>query len=99
MDNYKSLEYIRSKVPTAELYAALAEEAAELAQAALKYRRTITKDNPTPKTEEEALQSLLEELADINTCLTAINFSAEQYMEMWEMQQKKIDRWAHRLRK
>lgn len=38
----------------------LAEEAAELAQAALKERRTLTSDNPTPKTYQNAHTDLLE---------------------------------------
>lgn len=98
MDYEKNLDYIRSKIPIAELYAALAEEAAELAQAALKYRRTITKDNPTPKTKEEAFQSFLEELADLNNCLTAINFTQENHLKIWEIEQKKTSRWAQRLK-
>ena len=47
----------------------LAEEAAELAQAALKYRRALTGSNPTPVTPEEARENLLEETADVLLCL------------------------------
>lgn len=36
-------------LPKAEILAQLAEEASELAQAALKLRRAIDKENPTPK--------------------------------------------------
>lgn len=36
-------------LPKAEILAQLAEETSELAQAALKLRRAIDKENPTPK--------------------------------------------------
>lgn len=98
MDYEKNLDYIRSKMPIAELYAALAEEAAELAHAALKYRRTITKDNPTPKAKEEALQSFLEELADMVICLNAINLPEEHLPKIQTIELQKIERWTQRLK-
>ena len=58
-------EYIRFCVPKAELLAGLAEEAAELAQAALKYRRALDGKNPTPIMETEAYAAMLEEVADV----------------------------------
>lgn len=48
----------------AELLAQLAEEGAELAQAALKLRRAYDGTNPTPKTVGECLDNLQEEVAD-----------------------------------
>ena len=48
-----------------ELLAGLAEEATELAQAALKMRRTLDKSNPTPMTTGDASRNLNEEFADV----------------------------------
>ena len=48
-------------LPETERLAQLAEEAAELAQAALKLRRAIDGTNPTPKTIAEARENLIEE--------------------------------------
>ena len=42
----------------------IAEEAAELAQAALKLRRAITQTKPTQDRDEEAVDSIIEEYAD-----------------------------------
>ncbi len=46
----------------------LAEEAAELAQAALKLARIQRKENPTPVQESEARRALDEEFADVLLC-------------------------------
>lgn len=74
----------------------IAEEAAELAQAALKMARKKRGVNPTPKTEDECLCSLLEEMADVEVALTEwlsnmpvgyvaqINATMEDKAERWE---------------
>ena len=62
-------EYISKKVPEDALLCQIAEEAAELAQAALKYRRTMSEENPTPVQAVEALRHLLEEAADVQLAL------------------------------
>lgn len=49
-------------LPKTEILAQLAEEASELAQAALKLRRALDGTNPTPKSVEECEENLLEEL-------------------------------------
>ena len=51
----------------------LAEECTELAQAALKYARLMRGENPTPKTEEECLKALAEEMADTRLCIDLID--------------------------
>ena len=58
-------EKIKQHIPQDELLAQLAEECAELSQAALKLRRALTGINPTPVTAEEARANLVEEIADI----------------------------------
>ena len=51
------LEYIAENLSEEDILCQLAEEAAELAQAALKLRRAITGTNPTPASEDEARTS------------------------------------------
>ena len=53
-------EKIKQHIPQDELLAQLAEECAELSQAALKLRRALTGINPTPVTVEEARKAVLE---------------------------------------
>lgn len=53
-----------------------AEEASELAQACLKLARKLRGENPTPKTEQECITSLNEEMADVMICL---NHLVEDY--------------------
>ena len=50
----ENIEYVKGKLQPAEILAQLAEEAAELGQAALKLRRAILGTNPTSVSEEEA---------------------------------------------
>ena len=45
-----------------------AEECSELAQACLKYARLLRQENPTPKTEQECVCALMEEIADVKLC-------------------------------
>lgn len=59
------IEYIASRLSREDILCQLAEEAAELAQAALKLRRAITGTNPTPVSESRATDDLFEELADV----------------------------------
>lgn len=46
----------------------LAEEGAELTQAALKLARVLRQENPTPVTKEEATSHLIEEYTDVVQC-------------------------------
>ena len=70
----------------------LAEEASELSQAALKLVRA--KHGSTPMTEQEARQNLLEEIADVNVCLVALD--PDQYTVEAIMRQKTC-RWERRI--
>ena len=64
--------YISSTIGTPAVLEQLAEESADLAQAALKFARKLRDENPTPKSEEECLQDLLEELADVKLCMEVL---------------------------
>ena len=73
------IDAIREMMPLAEVMTQLAEEASELAQAALKYRRTLSNSNPTPVTRREAETKLLEEIADVKLCLHVAGFEAVRH--------------------
>lgn len=76
----------------------LAEEAAELAQAALKYARILRGENPTPVTKTDALQNLIEEKGDVLICLTVLaeKISMERSKE-YLVKKAKEEWWLHRL--
>lgn len=71
----------------------LGEECAEFIQALHKYLRKQLGDNPTPKTEEEILANIKEELMDIQLSLDCISADLIDY----DIYQKKLDRWVSRL--
>ena len=85
---------IRRKMPMVERLAGLAEEACELAQAALKLRRVFDGTNPTPKREEDAIDDLIEEIADVNLYLSIIDYSK---CEVDRIMKQKKERWERRL--
>lgn len=85
---------IRKHIPVDELLAGLAEEASELAQAALKYRRALTGANPTPVTEEDAYDQMLTEIADVQLYLSMLDIN---WLVVDDTKDEKIERWAKRL--
>lgn len=93
-------------LPKTEILAQLAEEASELAQAALKPRRALDGTNPTPKSVAECEANLMEEFADISNAVTDLcdawfgdNLDSER--EFWdaelEIEDAKYKRWLSRL--
>jgi NTP pyrophosphatase (non-canonical NTP hydrolase) len=85
-----------------EILAQMAEEGAELVQAALKLRRAIDKKNPTPKNVGECSDNLTEEFADVLVCLTvfaeAFDVDFDSLMdEIGDIGEAKMKRWAERL--
>ena len=77
-----------------EILCQIAEEASELAQAALKYRRAISGKNPTPVTEAEAYRNLLEEYAD---CAISLQVFGVQYGDITGIMWQKYARWKERM--
>lgn len=79
----------------------LAEECAELCQASLKLARVIRKENPTPKSYEEAVNDFNEESADVSLLINEI------YQEtllinrslVFKTMKEKQNRWLKRLKK
>ena len=89
-------EKIKQHIPQDELLAQLAEEAAELSQAALKLRRALTGINPTPVTAEEARRNLVEEAADVYNVLGLLLDAADN-AEIYNIIRRKKERWLNRL--
>jgi NTP pyrophosphatase (non-canonical NTP hydrolase) len=87
---YKGMPYL----PLTELLAGVAEEAAELAQAALKLRRIYDGTNPTPKPIEEAIDAFEEEIADLQIYLDRITYSRKHVADVKKI---KEERWKTRL--
>ena len=88
------MNIITQKVPVTELLAGLAEEASELAQAALKLRRVYDGTNPTPVKEEDAQERLYEEMADVKLYCSMLKVNVKYISEMMLSKQK---RWEKRL--
>ena len=82
----------------------LAEEAAELAQAALKLSRKIRKENPTPKDVMELAENLEEEYGDVLTCglpLLCAEIEGRSILNLKRLDREidyKMDRWENRIR-
>lgn len=74
----------------------LAEECSELAHAALKMARLERGENPTPKTEEECVENLLEELGDVNLCMSVVEANRGIHIRCLSVDKKA--RWAQRIR-
>ena len=92
------LDVVRAKLTDQELLAQLAEEAAELAQAALKMRRVMDGANPTPVTFQEAHDNILEEICDVETCVAALLYNTPTAVKVRaDLRAKKLERWAERL--
>ena len=93
------IDIIREQVPQDELLAQLAEEATELAHAALKLRRAYGDANPTPVTRREAFANLKEELADVQLLVTVLGWdSLSHRFERERIMEAKATRWLNRLK-
>ncbi len=86
----------RDYLTQAELLCQLAEESAELAQAALKERRTLTSENPTPISYADARSNLIEEVADVFACLSEL-LELHDWEEVANIREEKENRWLRRL--
>ena len=95
MSNFKSdFEVIRTLGEPA-LLEQLAEECSELAQASLKLARKERGENPTPKTEEECVENLLEELGDVNLRMSVVEANRGIHIRCLSVDKKA--RWAQRI--
>lgn len=93
------IDMIREMIPLEELLCQLAEEAAELSQAALKMRRTLTNMNPTPVKRKDAEEAILEEIADVKLCLHVCGFEkVRDKIHVNRIISAKAERWLQRLK-
>jgi len=90
-DEISKINKIRKVIPLSARYEQLAEEASELAQAALKKSRKLRGENYTPKSMEEIDKALEEEVTDVDLCLDVLNLAGSS-----ELRSKKLDRWINR---
>jgi len=76
----------------------LGEEGAEMTHASLKWARQLRGENPTPKTEKECRDALVEEVADVTLCIRLI---IEGYVidpdKVNDIVEEKMQRWRERL--
>lgn len=75
----------------------LTEECAELQQACLKLIRKIDDTNPTPKTKDEIIENIKEEIADVQLCIECLPEYIRDKKKIVRWKQFKIDRWLQRL--
>ena len=94
-------DYIRRTTPRHEILVQLAEECAELGQAALKLRRTLNPDvSPTDVTEDEAEIRLREEVADVLLCISIAlddDVQVKATLDIAHTMRYKKERWASRI--
>ncbi len=88
---------IRRNLEPDDVILQLAEEAAELAQAAAKYIRAHRDKNPTPVSAYESYKHLCEELADVLNCAYVLGL--DEYGALHNSDAlPKLRRWADRLK-
>lgn len=81
-------------IPVCELLAGLAEEAAELAQAALKLRRCYDGTNPTPADPDVQYERFLEEIGDTELYIDQLSVNRQVIDDYKSIKQ---ERWQRRL--
>ena len=89
-------EYIRKNLDRADIYGAIAEEAAELAAAGAKMERFLRQNNPTPVTFEKCLGAVNDEFIDLLNVCEALYMKPEA---VDILRDAKITRWYNRLKK
>jgi hypothetical protein len=65
IEHKQKVKFVREHITPTARYMMIAEEAAEVSQAAAKIARIFEGSNPTPKSQEEAWTDLIEEMNDI----------------------------------
>jgi transcriptional regulator with XRE-family HTH domain len=86
---------IEQLIGTPAVLEQLAEECAELGQAALKLARKMRGENPTPKAYEDLWDALTEETADVLCCIEQTDLLSMDEIELIKAQ--KADRWRRRI--
>lgn len=89
--------FIREQLSPADQFAQVAEEAVELAHAAMKMQRILNGTNPTPVTEKEAMGKVMEEICDLYNALEVLKLDVSLKYE--GIRKKKMARWVERIKK
>ena len=89
--------FVREQLSPVDQFAQVAEEAVELAHAAMKMQRILTGTNPTPVTEKEAMGKVMEEICDLYNALEVLKLDANLKYE--SIRKKKMVRWVERIQK
>ena len=89
--------YIREQLSPADQFGQVAEEAVELAHAAMKMQRILTGANPTPVTEKEAMGKVMVEICDLYNALEVLKLDVSLKYE--GIRKKKMARWVERIKK
>lgn len=96
------LEYVRQEESLYNRMQQLAEEAAELAQAVLKYNRAMGFGCYTPMSPKDANDAMVEEMADVLLCMEAAfphcPGNMDFYSNLARVYREKAERWAERLK-
>lgn len=96
--NKEQLDKVCNKLSEGDLLCQIAEEASELAQAAVKLYRAIYNKNPTTVTDEEATHMMYEEIGDVRNAVEAWMhkiYGDEKIIT--ESAEAKAARWVDRL--
>lgn len=90
---------IAEKLSVAAVLEQLAEESAELCQAALKYARILREENPTPVDVRTAIANLIEEKGDVEICFAVLGKKKIplEYSHTYLDKETKKHRWLYRL--
>lgn len=93
----EKMDYLRANLTAEDTWGQLAEEASELAQAALKMQRYVVGTNPPRKAFADLISDIVEERGDVLICLELLHFGTVEdlfgpggkkaYLE------EKLDRW------
>ena len=89
----EAASFVRARLDDEEIYAQLAEEAAELAHAALKVRRILHGTNPTPVDPNDACERVVEEANDVIAVLDTLRIARDE-----KRIALKLTRWKERLK-
>lgn len=90
----EKIKFICENVSELSRLLQVGEECAELIAAIFKYLRKMSADNPTPKSEQEIIENIKEEIMDIQLCIDMVDNKLIDY----EIYNRKLNRWYRRLK-
>ena len=97
MNQSDRITFIAWHIKAAAALEQLAEEAAELTHAALKYARVVRGENPTPVTLVEAHDALTEEMGDVILCARVLMAQGVAF-DNNAVAERKAQQWVDRIR-